>query len=277
MYYRDAGFLSDHRHICFQRRSRIRFVLLATSILALSGCETFTAADNLGGPDSVPKASDIGNHAEAVNAAVNAYIVATEGSATSTPNYVNATSTGLNYIDYTCTNYMNTIFWVDKGKKSTIGILGDIGNSTNAILGATGATATAITITAAAFGLGKDLVGRIGDSVLYALPPAEVYGLWDKMRTAFRGAWDSRRVEIASESKPFGRPEAVRVLEQYAELCRPIRLEREVSVALKTVGFNVIEKPKSEVKIDSAGQKVTVESPAAAISEINVQQTTAAP
>ena len=73
---------------------------------------------------------------------------------------------GFNLVDEQCEKYIDALFWWNRYKRATVTELSLVGAATAAILGIADASAAAIAITAAAFGLTTATVENIGNSVL---------------------------------------------------------------------------------------------------------------
>src|SRR5262249_48906476 len=79
---------------------------------------------------------------------------------------------GLYEIDRQCDQYLDALFRFNREQRATRQGLAAIGATTAAIMGLTDVTATAIAITAAAFGLGASLFDAGVSSVLFTIEPS---------------------------------------------------------------------------------------------------------
>ena len=162
------------------------------------------------------------------------------------------TEAGFNLVDEQCEKYIDALFWWNRYKRTTVTELSLVGAATAAILGIADASAAAIAITAAAFGLTAATVENIGNSVLYELEPSGVKTLVDRARATYRG--DVSLDEIKS------RPTAVSVIQGYLALCLPASIETRVNEAIIDTDFVAAEteSPVPELRRVSVTQRAGV-------------------
>ena len=129
------------------------------------------------------------------------------------------TEAGFNFVDTQCNDYFQRLYKLEHGRDATKQTLGAFGQTTNAILGATGATSLSIAVVAQAFGLGQNLADIYADTFLFSLPASKTEQFVSKIMTAYRNAAGAHRGDIDSG------PAAFREIQGYLNLCVPVTIE----------------------------------------------------
>jgi hypothetical protein len=149
------------------------------------------------------------------------------------------TESGFNLVNTQCEKYIDALFWWNRYKRTTVTELSLVGAATAAILGIANASAAAIAITAAAFGLTTATVENIGNSVLYELEPSGVKTIVDRAMATYRGG--------VSLDEINDRPTAVAVIQGYLALCLPASIETRVNEAIIDTDFVAAQDTESPV------------------------------
>lgn len=136
------------------------------------------------------------------------------------------TKAGLLVIDAACGEYLEALFWLDRGKTHTVAQLGLVNTAASGALGLFGGGADLIAAVGGAFGLTTATVENIGESLLYQLEPSTVRELVRKTQIAFR---QSFRTQIVDD-----RVAALEHMAAYAALCKPPAIESEVLRSVET-------------------------------------------
>lgn len=154
-------------------------------------------------------------------------------------------------IDRECHKYMGQLHRFDRQKK-------EVGDQLNLITASTAAaqkileeSARTIANTAVGLGLLEGLWSNASSSILYELDPAAIDGLVAEMRTAYLDKFELTTAVV-------DRPTAFTAIRNYGELCTPIKIEKEVSAAVRTakVTASVPNNNKANVRVQVAQQAV---------------------
>jgi hypothetical protein len=129
---------------------------------------------------------------------------------------------GFNYVDDRCMEYFSELFYLNRRREAAKSGLGAFGQTTNAILTATGASSLSMGIVAQAFGLASSLTDIAAGTYLYQLPPATTLSFVRKMQGAYRDAAFANRGHINS------RATAYHLIQDYLSLCLPPVIEAEL-------------------------------------------------
>ncbi|MGR9276131.1 hypothetical protein ACU8KI_16130 [Rhizobium leguminosarum] len=133
--------------------------------------------------------------------------------------FYDITEAGFNFVDAQCNSYFQALQDLEHRRNAAQQGLGAFGQTTNAVLAVTGATAVSIAVTAQAFGLGQNLINAYADNFLFSLPPSKTERFVFKIMTAYRNAAANHQLAIQSA------PAAYREIQGYLRLCTPVTIE----------------------------------------------------
>ena len=132
---------------------------------------------------------------------------------------------GMVLVDGQCEQYLDALFRFNREQRAIQQGLTATAATTAAILGLTGASGTAVGITAAALGLGSVLFEAVSNTVLFQLEPSAV-------RNIVRQASDAYKTAVFSQEHVYqSRPDAMLGLQGYLALCTPAAIEARVNEA----------------------------------------------
>lgn len=134
--------------------------------------------------------------------------------------YKDVARAGMLVIDAACGEYLEALFWLDRGKTHTVAQLGLVNTAATGALGLFGGGADLIAAVGGAFGLATATVENIGESLLFQLEPVLVRDLVRETQLAFRRSFDKQ--SVTSQVSALGQMAA------YAALCKPPSIESEV-------------------------------------------------
>jgi hypothetical protein len=140
---------------------------------------------------------------------------------------------GFNFIDEECNQYLDSLFWFDRYRRTTQTQIAITGAATAAIMGIAGAAAEAIAATAAAFGFLTATTDNFGNSVLYELEPSGIKTLVDRSRAQYRSAAQDRIKNEEAKNQPA----AMSLIQGYLALCLPMSIETQVNGAIVDTNF----------------------------------------
>ena len=156
------------------------------------------------------------------------------------------TRTGFMVIDRECHNYMALLDKFEKSKKEVETHLNLFTATTAAVQGILEESSRTISLTGAGLGLLEGSWRNMGSSLVFELEPSVVNELVDKLQIAYKKA--IKIDSINSRTKAFSS------IYNYAELCTPIRISREVTIAVNGA------KVKAAVDSDDINTAVTTDS-----------------
>jgi hypothetical protein len=130
---------------------------------------------------------------------------------------------GFNYVDDQCTQYFDSIFFLDRSRSEIKSGLTAAGATTAAILGVTGASATSIAIAAQAFGLGVIGTDVVAGTYLYQVPPSTARGFVRELQLGFRKGAAARAQRIDSPTAAY------HMIQNYLSLCLPPTIEAQIA------------------------------------------------
>ncbi|MBB4289483.1 hypothetical protein GGE16_001499 [Rhizobium leguminosarum] len=180
---------------------------------SLSSCSTTPTSI-----DQTFTATRVAAYSTSSTAILNA-LSADAGYAKDSVSFYDITESGFNFVDSQCNSYFQTLHDLEHRRSATQQGLGAFGQTTNAILAVTGASAVSIAVAAQAFGLGQNLVNVYADNFLFSLPPSKTEQFVSKIMTAYRNAAAAHQSSINSG------PAAYREIQGYLKLCTPVTIE----------------------------------------------------
>ncbi len=184
----------------------------------VSGC-SLTDTDATRGLNPTLDAADVSRASYNTGAVLSA-LASDSGVGISSPgSWYEITVAGFNYVDDQCTAYFDKLFFLDRDREATKAALGAFGQTTNAILGVTGASALSIAVVAQAFGLASSVTDIVAGSYLYQLPPATTLSFVKTMQAAFRAGASEQKSQIN------GPATAYHIIQSYLSLCLPPTIE----------------------------------------------------
>ncbi|MBB3139098.1 hypothetical protein FHS26_006879 [Rhizobium pisi] len=139
-----------------------------------------------------------------------------------TPNWYDVTLAGYNYVDDRCSIYFDSIFKLNRQREAAKSGISAFGQTTNAILGVTGATQLSMTVVAQAFGLASNLTDVVAGTYLYELPPATTKKFVGELARAYRDGTARQKGSIDSAPAAYG------YIRGYLDLCLPATIEGEL-------------------------------------------------
>jgi hypothetical protein len=140
---------------------------------------------------------------------------------------------GFNFIDEECNQYLDSLFWFDRYRRTTQNQIAITGATAAAIMGIAGAAAEAIAATATAFGFLTATADNFSNSVLFELEPSGIKSLVDRARAQYRAAAQQRIKEEESKNQPA----AMSLIQGYLALCLPASIETQVNGAIVDTTF----------------------------------------
>jgi hypothetical protein len=126
---------------------------------------------------------------------------------------------GFNYVDDRCSTYFYSLFRLNRRREAFKSSFGAFGQTTNAILQATGATTVSMTVVAQAFGLASAMTDIVAGTFLFELPPATTREFVSKLQRAYRTGAAEKRMAITTPTTAY------HVIQDYLSLCLPPTIE----------------------------------------------------
>lgn len=200
----------------------LALAMSVASLSALSACAPMTDGLNpYSGPSATLDAVSVGK-AATNRARIMDALRRDAGYGASSVSWYDVTLAGFNYVDDSCAQYFDNIFKLDKRRSATQAGISALGQTSNAILFATGAAKLTMAVVAQAFGLSSSLVDVVAGTYLYQLPPATTKRFVDKVMLAYREGAGVQRASITSA------PVAYAYIRGYLNLCLPATIESEL-------------------------------------------------
>ena len=140
------------------------------------------------------------------------------------PSWDNIISAGLQYSDARCSDYLESLYWVNKQLKADIRNVNSAGTLTSGLMGITKTAASTIAGTAVLFGFAEETVSSTGSRILFELEPSSIRSLVEGSQKAYRNALQTGYNDQAG---------AFSVIREYISLCLPSRIEAEINNAAK--------------------------------------------
>ncbi|MGO6968122.1 hypothetical protein [Rhizobium leguminosarum] len=197
----------------------LRFLALA--ILLLSSCESNYGLARTG-ISPILNRSDVSLSATNQRAIVSALAYDAGYTNSGKTNWYAAAAYGFNYVDDQCRTYFDDLFSAEKDLQAAKSGVSVVGQTTNAILTATGASKLTMGVVAQAFGLTSNLLDVTGSSFLYRLPAAPTKEFVGSLQNAYRDA-------VARRSDQLTEPEVYYHVQRYLDLCLPATIEGRIT------------------------------------------------
>lgn len=150
---------------------------------------------------------------------------------------------GLNYVDDRCSAYFYSLFRLSRRREAVKSSLGAFGQTTNAILQATGATTVSMTVVAQAFGLGMAMTDIVAGTYLFTLPPATTWNFVRVVQRAYRAKAAQTSHEITGPTTAYQR------IQRYLVLCLPPSIEGEIIKQLNTAKAVATAQPGAPIEV----------------------------
>ncbi len=141
-----------------------------------------------------------------------------------TPSWDQVISAGLQYSDARCSDYIESLYWVNKQINADVRDVNSFGTMTTGIMGIAKSAATEIAAAAVLFGYAEETIHNNGSRVLFELEPSSIRALVEGSQKAFRSALQTGYQDQAG---------AFSVIREYIGLCLPSTIEAEINNAAK--------------------------------------------
>lgn len=196
--------------------------VLFLSLLLLSAASCVDSNSAVSGLSPIFSASDV-QAASRNRATILDALRRDAGYAGAQVDWYQVTLAGFNYVDESCSQYFDQLFKLNRERDATKSALSAIGQTTDAILFATGASKLTMAIIAQAFGLSTSLADIAAGTYLYQLPPATTKRFVETLMTAYReGASKESNKVAGSPAIAYG------YIRGYLNLCLPATIESEL-------------------------------------------------
>ena len=162
----------------------------------------------------------------------------------STPDWSLVTKAGIYEIGRQCDQYLDALFRFNREQRAGRQDLAAAAAATGAIMGISGASAKALAITAAAFGLASSLFDASVNSVLFTIEPSALRNV------ALQGL--KNYFETLDLSKITSRPDMLIALQGYLAQCSPAALEANINNAASGSPFAVTNPDKDKARAAAA-------------------------
>ncbi len=218
-----------------KRSGFFRCTLLVFVVGLQGGCASWIGSDeaNLAkdGPEPIFDSESLETYKEDQNKAYDTFeeIVRKRGNAN--PSADDVISAGMQYADARCSEYLESLYWVDKQLKADIKDANAAGTLASGVLGATKAAAKEIASVAVLFGYREDVLNNAGSRVLFDLDPSTIQSLVERSQKVFRERLKSG----------YKKADALSVIREYDTLCSSSRIEAEVNDTMKKVDLVATE------------------------------------
>lgn len=212
----------------------VRIFLLSSAVSALAAC----SFENRYGPRPIIDATAVELASTNTNAIIAALARDSGVYPGATPDYYLVALAGFNYVDDQCRAYFDQLFFLNRGREQAKSGLAAASQTTAAILGVTGASATSLAVVAQAFGFSINATELVAGTYLYGLPPAATQGFVQKLQLAYRDGAFLRREAINSA------PAAYYAIQRYLDLCLPPRIEAEITKQISSA--NAVPIPQAD-------------------------------
>ncbi|CAA6828759.1 MAG: Unknown protein [uncultured Thiotrichaceae bacterium] len=133
-------------------------------------------------------------------------------------------SAGIHYSDQKCSNYINSLFWLDRWRKSSSKQIFTTGTYANSVLAIVESAAKDIALTAETFGLVGALYGEVNGNILYEVEPAIIKDLVEDKQAIYKR---NLNLNFANRISSF------EAIQGYTKLCLPSAIETDIANALK--------------------------------------------
>lgn len=233
----------------------IRFILLITALSVLSGCASWVASEQSelaqSGTSSMIDSKLLKKYVSNQTAVVTELKIMT---GEDSPGWDVIISAGLQYSDARCSDYVESLYWVNKQLKANVRDANSAGTLVTGIMGIAKSAASEIAAAAIIFGYAEESINNSGSRILFDLEPSSIRSLVEGSQKAFRGAL------LTGYNNQAG---AFSVIREYIGLCLPSTIEAEINNAAKNA-----------IQIAASGNPVTGEPPKVSINAAQVNVST---
>lgn len=200
-------------------------IMCLSGLLVLSGCTTWSTNNRnelaRTGPSTQFESKKTEEYA-AAQSAVYAHLKTMTGE--KEPNQDQIITAGLQYADVLCSDYIESLYWVNKQLKADIRDVNAFGTLTTGVMGIAKSAASTIAGAAVVFGYAEESMNTMGSRVLFELEPSSIRALVESSQKSFRTALQTGYTNRAG---------AFTVIREYISLCLPSRIEAEINNAAK--------------------------------------------
>jgi hypothetical protein len=226
----------------------VRYIFLIALLSLTSGCASWVASTESElaqtGPGTTIDSGLVKNYVEQQKL-VHTQLIALTG--LKAPSWDKIISAGLQYSDVRCSNYIESLYWVNKHIKADVKDVNAAGTLATGLMGIAKAAASEIAAVAVLFGYAESSISNSGSRILFELEPSAIRSLIEGSQKAFRGAL------LTGYNDQSG---AFSVIREYVALCLPSTIEAEINNAAKNA-----------VQTASSGNPETGEPPKVSINE----------
>lgn len=203
----------------------MRTITVLVVLIALSGCATWTEDKRSElartGPSTQFDQAKTKTYADAQTAV---YTQLKTMTGITSPSEDDIIVAGLQYADALCSDYLESLYWVNKQLKADVRDVNSLGTLTTGAMGLAKSAASSIAGAAILFGYTEESMSNLGSRVLFELEPSSIRSLVEGSQKAFRGALQSGYTSRAG---------TFTVIREYIALCIPSRIEAEINNAAK--------------------------------------------
>jgi peptidoglycan hydrolase-like protein with peptidoglycan-binding domain len=139
---------------------------------------------------------------------------------------------GLVNVDKECREYIGALFWFDRARDSAKTGLTLTGAATTSAMAILNASAEAIALTAATFGLTNTLVDTGANTVLYTIDPSSVQTAIERSQIAYREEVANKRYDNQAS--------IIAAVQGYLALCLPATIETTINRAVATATVTAV-------------------------------------
>jgi hypothetical protein len=165
----------------------------------------------------------------------------------SSPSWDQIISAGLQYSDARCSDYIESLYWVNKQLKADTRDINAAGTLATGLMGIAESSASEIASVAVLFGYAEGSISNTGSRILFELEPSAIRSLVEGSQKAFRNAL---LTGYQDQSGAFS------VIREYITICLPSTIEAEINNAAKNA-----------VHTAASGNPTTGEPPKVSINE----------
>jgi hypothetical protein len=171
-------------------------------------------------------------------------------SSVSRAGWADITRIGEGRIDRHCTQFISSLYALEKEKKATLANVNAIQSATVGIMGLALAAQKAIGITGIAFGLASSLFDHTTTAVLYQLPAQSITSIVLAQRDILRAGEDKVLAGVTNQGLASAR------LAEYIRYCIPVTIEANIATVLgiaKAGPGNTIQSAGAPAAVSSSG------------------------
>lgn len=237
--------------LIMEMNMNIKHIALITTTLICTGCATWVTdkKSELAKNGSVTQFDSAKTQAYAdAQTAVYTQLKTMTGKAT--PSEDEVITAGLQYADVLCSDYIESLYWVNKQLKADVRDVNAFGTLTTGAMGIAKSSGSAIAGAAVLFGYAEESMHTMGSRILFELEPSSIRSLVEGSQKSFRNALPTGYKNRAG---------TFTVIREYISLCVPSRIEAEINNAAKNA-----------VPVASKGNSVTGEAPKVSVNPLQV-------